>query len=100
MAIEDYSSAIQLERRFSEAYYSRGRAYADLGQLMLAIGDYGEAIRLNAQYGKAYAARALAFAFLHRDSEARRDADRAIDLGTNPELREVIDQLLAVESNE
>ena len=42
-AIEDYDKAIQLDPTLAEAYYNRGRAYAELGMLERARSDLDKA---------------------------------------------------------
>ena len=39
-AIEDYDTAINLDPNYADAYYGRGVAYYDLGELRRAIEDY------------------------------------------------------------
>jgi len=47
LAIQDYTSAIKLNRDYAVAYNNRGIAYKSQGKLDLAIQDYTKAIRLD-----------------------------------------------------
>ena len=53
-----------------------------------AINDYDEAIDLNPQNASAYANRALTYARLGYNAQARRDTERAIELGFDRGLLE------------
>jgi tetratricopeptide (TPR) repeat protein len=46
-AIEDYDQAIRIDPNLAEAYYNRGKSYAELGLYQLANGDFEQAVRLN-----------------------------------------------------
>ena len=63
------------------AYNTRGNAYSDLGEHRRAIKDFDEAIRLDSKASPPYGGRALSNTYLQRDSEAKRDGERAIELG-------------------
>jgi len=56
--IQDYSAAIRSDPRMFVAYETRGRAYADLGDLKKAIADFSECIRVNPQYVGGFSGRA------------------------------------------
>ena len=52
LAIQDYTKVIQLEPNFTNAYYNRGVAYSNKGELDLAIQDYTKAIELVPDYAE------------------------------------------------
>ena len=70
-AIADYSEAIRLDPKDTDAYKNRGDAYQNKGDYDRAIADYSEAIRLDPKYAGAYNNRGDAY----RD---KGDNDRAI----------------------
>ena len=49
-AIENYTTAIRFNPRFTEAYFNRGTAYCQKGEFGLAIEDYNEAIQINPSF--------------------------------------------------
>ncbi|MGD0277870.1 MAG: tetratricopeptide repeat protein [Smithella sp.] len=62
------------------AYYSRGYAYADLGNYRQAIEDYGRTIEINPVYSEAYNSRGFAYANLGNYKQAIEDFNRAIEI--------------------
>ncbi|MGI9401893.1 MAG: SecDF P1 head subdomain-containing protein [Rhizobiaceae bacterium] len=52
-AIADHNKAIQLDPKFTDAYYNRGNAYANKGQYNKAIADNDKAIKLNPKFVQA-----------------------------------------------
>ena len=83
-AIENYGRAIQLDPQYVSAHNNLGNVYARQGQFELAIREYSNALQLDPQYFNAYRNRALAYAALGMDSEARQDAERAVEWGADP----------------
>ena len=81
--IEDYTEAIRLNPDDAEAYYNRGLAYYEQGNLDKAIADYDEAIRLNPDDAQAYYNRAIAYYDRGNLDKAIADYQIAIDL--NPD---------------
>jgi len=56
-ALEDYDRAIQLNPKYTNAYYNRGNVYYNLGKHEHAIADYDQAIQLNSEEAKTYTSR-------------------------------------------
>jgi tetratricopeptide (TPR) repeat protein len=79
-AIADLSEAIQLDSNLAEAYYNRGRAYANLANLEQAIQDYDQAIQLDPSNLLAVTNRGSAYADLGEFDQAIQDYDQAIQL--------------------
>src|SRR5262249_7966004 len=52
-----YTEAIDIDPKFANAYYNRGKAYSAKGDLEAAIGDCTKAIELNPKLAKAYSQR-------------------------------------------
>lgn len=95
-AIEDHTEAIRLAPLKDKAFYynNRGRDYHQSGQYQRAIGEYDAAINRDVGYVRAYANRALAYTFLGRDTEARNDVGKAVELGADrAELEKEIDEI-------
>ena len=82
-AIADYDEAIQLNPKFSEAYYNRGNAKNNLGQSEAAIVDYNTAIQLNPKFARAYYNRGNAKNNLGQHEAAIADYDEAIRIDPN-----------------
>ena len=77
-----------LDPNDADAYYGRGVAYYDLGELRRAIEDYDTAINLDPNYADAYYGRGLAYGQLGRVDEAIADLARASELGVDASLIE------------
>ena len=85
-AIADYTTAIQLESDYAEAYNDRGFAYYLKGDAERAIADYTRAIELRPDYWKAYNSRGVAYmAHGYGAAKSVPDFDRAIAL--EPDFR-------------
>jgi len=80
-AIEEYSEAILLDPKLSEAYHNRALCHAMLGNYSSAVSDAGRAISLNPGYGLTYALRGLLYADMGRTSQAIADLEKALELG-------------------
>jgi len=53
-AIMDFTEAIRLRPEYAEAYYNRGLAYGEQGDMKKAIPDFAEAMRLDPSIEKTY----------------------------------------------
>lgn len=51
-ALDWFSEALKVDRRYARAYFWRGAAYEDLKEYARAEGDYNAAVRLDASYAK------------------------------------------------
>jgi tetratricopeptide (TPR) repeat protein len=81
-AIAEYNKAIELKPDFAEAYFSRGYAKKEKGDLGGAIVDYTKAIELKPDFARAYNNRGWC-EFLKNDFDsAVNDANRAIQLNS------------------
>ena len=79
-AIADYTEAIRLNPKYTEAYCKRGGVYSMKGQRDDAIADYTEAIRLNPKYTEAYYGRAFTYSKKGEYDKAIADCTIAINL--------------------
>src|SRR5579872_878554 len=70
-AIADFSQAIQLNPKYTFAWFNRGKTYADKKDLDHAVADYSEAIKLDPNNIDAYYLRGKAYL-------AKKDYDSAI----------------------
>jgi len=53
-AIMDFTEAIRLRPDYAEAYYNRGLAYGEIGNMKSAIADFSEAMQLDPSIEKMY----------------------------------------------
>ena len=60
-AIADYSTAIEKDPRYADAYCNRGAAWYNLGQLEKAIADYSRALEIDPGFAAALSNRELAY---------------------------------------
>ncbi|MDE0638826.1 MAG: tetratricopeptide repeat protein [Candidatus Poribacteria bacterium] len=80
-AIQDYTTAIQIESNHVNAYYKRGNAYKEKGDFDNAIKDYTKAIELKPDFVYAHNNRGEAWLHLQEWEKAKEDLTTARDLG-------------------
>jgi tetratricopeptide (TPR) repeat protein len=78
--LQCYDEAIRLKPDYADAYYNRGFARNDKGDLVGALKDYDEAIRLKPDYADAYINRGIARKDKGDLAGALKDYDEAIRL--------------------
>ncbi|MCK9374670.1 MAG: tetratricopeptide repeat protein [Syntrophobacterales bacterium] len=83
-ALKEYTRALELDPKLSEAYTDRGIAYKRLNRFDLAMADFNRAIELDPKDADAYANRGLIHNTQRRYDLAQEDFDRAIQL--DPQL--------------
>ena len=59
-----------------------------VGNLRSAVQDFTTAINLDPQYTDAYTRRGMMYTLLDQEEDARKDFDRAVQLGTDRETLE------------
>ena len=91
-AIDDFSQAIRLEKRFPVPYNNRADAYIATGALDWAIKDLNEALKLDPSFAVAYVNRATANAMMGREDQVKRDVNVAVALGVD---RSALEEMLA-----
>jgi len=82
-AVKEFTKAIEIEPKYAEAYYGRGRAYTGkrgFSWEKKAHSDFSEAIRLNPDYAEAYFTRGMILPF---GKERIADLTDAIRLNPN-----------------
>ena len=79
-AIRDYTSAIELDDTFADAYFNRGVSHYELGAYDEAIDDLTRAIELNPREDNYYGRRSLAYLFADRPDLAQADQDKCDEL--------------------
>jgi tetratricopeptide (TPR) repeat protein len=79
-ALKDYNEAIRLQPDHAAAFYNRGFAYDNKGDLNGAIENYSEAIRLKPDYAGALNNRGLALYYKGDVEGAPKDCNEAIRL--------------------
>lgn len=84
--IADYNKAIELDSRYSLAYFNRAYAYGEMGEYDKAIADYSKAIELDPGDAQAYYNRAHDYQSKREVLNAVNDLEKCIELSTAPEL--------------
>jgi tetratricopeptide (TPR) repeat protein len=80
LAIADFSKALEIDPRMTQAYNNRGSAYDDQGQFNRAIADFTKALEIDPTYAQAYYNRGLAYARHGQIDRARADFNKAAAL--------------------
>ena len=83
LAVNAFTTAIQLNPSYIDAYWWRGSAYDDLGQYQRAIQDFDKAIQLDPNDAHAYNNRGDTYYNLSQYQLAKQDFDTAIQLDLN-----------------
>lgn len=78
-AIEDYSTALDFDKRNAEVFYARGQAYEANGQLDKAIEDYGKSIEIEPGFVYKYLAKGMALEKKGEFLKAINEYSNAID---------------------
>jgi tetratricopeptide (TPR) repeat protein len=78
-AIDDYDVAIQLDPKFTTAYFNRARAWMHLAAFDKALVDLNRVIELDPGYPDAHGSRGQIFGQLRRFDEAIRDFSTEIE---------------------
>jgi tetratricopeptide (TPR) repeat protein len=82
-AVEDYSTAIQLDRTIDAAYFGRGLAYGRQGFINEGIKDLSHYIKQNPKSSLAYTKRGVRYLWLGDKDNAFNDLNKAIALDSN-----------------
>ncbi|MDF0556591.1 tetratricopeptide repeat protein [Kamptonema sp. UHCC 0994] len=82
-AIADYTQAIELNSKDTEAYYKRANTHYDLGAYQQAIQDYTQAIQVDPSNVKAYYNRGLVYSDVEDRRSAVQDFTQVIRLNPN-----------------
>ncbi len=98
LAIEDFTSALMLNPSFAHAFYSRGNALRESGQLLFALSDFARALKFNhPDPVRVYFSQAQTYELLQRPIDARRSLEAA--LAANPNFVLAKDKLAALDVN-
>jgi tetratricopeptide (TPR) repeat protein len=82
-AIKDYSKAIELDPKYSIAFFNRGHALSKIENYEQAIVDYTKAIELDTKFTVAYNNRGYSYRKMGNYQQAIKDFNKAIEL--NPD---------------
>jgi tetratricopeptide (TPR) repeat protein len=74
-AVAAFNEALRMKPGYLQAWFARGYAHANRGDLLNAIADFTEALRLDPHYAAAYYNRSLAH--LERGDQAAYEQDHA-----------------------
>jgi tetratricopeptide (TPR) repeat protein len=81
LAIEDYTSALLLDATMPYAFFSRGNALRESGQLLFALSDYERALQFNhPDKARVHYATALTYEALKRPRDVRRELSLALEI--------------------
>jgi len=80
-AFRDFTSALELDPNFYEAYCNRGNAHFEAGRPDLAVSDYEQAIRLNPNDGDVHFNHGLVLLARGKRDRAREGFEKASKLG-------------------
>lgn len=83
LALADYNTAVDLDKKFVEVLINRGNLYAAIGQYNNALRDYGDAQRLKPEYADAYYNKGSLYLDIHQLDAAIADFTQAIHI--NPD---------------
>ena len=93
LAIEDFTGSLLLNPKFPQAYFNRGNALRDSGQLLFALSDYERALRFkHPNPAIVYFGSATTYLRLKRPQDAKRAFNSA--LAMNPQFGEARAQLI------
>ena len=79
-ALADYSKAIEINPKYTKAYYNLGNVNVKLSHLDKAIVNYTKAIEIRPKFVQAYFNRGLAYGNLGRFDKALDDFNRVIEI--------------------
>jgi tetratricopeptide (TPR) repeat protein len=79
-AIEDYTTALNLDPRSSLAHQNRGNTYVEKGDLNAALADFSRSIKLNPDSAAVWNSRAFVWCSLSNFDAALSDCARAVQL--------------------
>lgn len=79
-AIADYSQSLLRDPSYDKAYYNRGLAYLEIGELKSAAADFTQVIQLKPSHNKAYYHRGRTHVLLEDLQKALSDFSQAIQL--------------------
>jgi tetratricopeptide (TPR) repeat protein len=80
-ALTDYTKAMDLDPKYTDACYGRGLAKSSLQDYQGAVADFTKAIDLNPDHSDAFYSRGNAYLGLGQKSKAHDDFMKTIDLG-------------------
>jgi tetratricopeptide (TPR) repeat protein len=76
-ALEDYTTAIELDAEFAEAYYNRGCSYYEIGDYDKSIADLTRAIEIDPGADEYYGQRSMVYLFNDQPDLAQADQDES-----------------------
>jgi len=79
--VSDYNMCIQLDPKFSYAYFNLALVEIESKDYSKAITSYGKAIENSAQFGEAFYNRGLTYIYIMQTDEGCRDLSKAGELG-------------------
>jgi tetratricopeptide (TPR) repeat protein len=80
LALEDYETALKINKNFTDAYFNQGNCYKDLNQPAKAIDCYHKAVLSNPKYYTAYTNMGLCYQNLQEFNQALECFNKAIEI--------------------
>lgn len=97
-AIDDLTFSLNIPVKVvvsdADVYYARGQVYEDSGKHELAINDFTQFIKLQPSDVYGYTNRAVSFEGLGQLDKAIKDIEQAIELASDPSLKQAIEKEL------
>lgn len=84
-AVDDYTAAIRLDPKFSEAYVNRGVVHMMNRRMEAAFQDFADALKANPNNGRAYSNRGQAYMHVEFYEDAIAEFTAALELMNDPE---------------
>ncbi|MCC7130265.1 MAG: hypothetical protein B6D39_03965 [Anaerolineae bacterium UTCFX2] len=94
LCIVDFTQALTLAPDNPDAYFNRGLCQSFKGNVVRSFEDYSRAIELDATQARFFIYRALLYPEMGTLEQALSDAQKAVELADDPELKNVAEQLL------
>jgi tetratricopeptide (TPR) repeat protein len=92
-AIENYTASLLINPEFAQAFYSRGQALRESGQLLFALSDFERALRFNhPDKARVHYGSATTYLALKRPLDAKREFNAALNI--NPDYGQARAQLV------
>jgi tetratricopeptide (TPR) repeat protein len=94
LAVDDYTSAVELDPEYAKAYNNRGNARATLGDREGGLEDYDRALELDGSLTLTYYNRGLIHYKLGNYHEAIADLEKYLELVPDAEDRALVEDLI------
>jgi tetratricopeptide (TPR) repeat protein len=94
LAVDDFTSAVELDPQYAKAYNNRGNARSTLGDLQGGVEDYDKALELDGSLTLSYYNRGVIQYKLGNYAEAIADLEKYLELVPDAEDRTLVEDLI------